>query len=165
MKLLIAFATFFAINASAASLQFYTIDTDIPISAGDLRARCEQDHAAAKNKLPSIAAALGITPDTFNVTGYYGAAQRNVGGGNTPIYRLEYYCMLDFRSSDRSVRMQRGTVTQLTHLEASEWGTACKPALQEATANALSPISIMWTGWTLIQKRICGVDTVLFSKR
>ena len=69
------------------------------------------------------------------------------------------------QATDSSLFFEKYAVTRITHINRSNWETACESAYQTALSNKNSPFSVHWLFWTLIQGRSCDVTTVEVKQR
>ena len=146
------------------SVRFYTVRTNDMQSEYQLAKECSDDTDQAAKKLAEISTRLTGNPNALTVSGIYGWDPNNGPIFPLPSASTEFYCILKFTSSDPSVQFDALSTASFTHLSRSTWDTACSPAYDAASANVNSPVTIYWTGWTLIQGRMCEVTTVTATK-
>lgn len=154
----------FLLSNSAFALEFYTIDTNQTIGREELAKECMDDTQAAQEKLIQIAERLSVSSDTLTVSSKYGVIRHSTGSTRVPSSSYQYFCVLDFRSKDSTIEIKRKALIRYTHLGRSNWETACEPSYQEAISNPNSPVSVVWLAWTLVQGRMCEVQTVTIKK-
>ena len=151
-------------SSSAFALQFYTIDTNQTMGREELAEECKKDTEAAQGRVLQIAENLSVPANTLTVSSKYGVVSQRGGTTRVPSYSYQYYCVLDFRSKDPTIEIKRKPVVRYIHLGRSNWEAACEPSYQEAMSNPYSPVSVLWTAWTLVQGRMCEVQTVTIKK-
>ncbi len=155
----------FLLSNSAFALEFYTIDTNQTMGREELAKECKNDTQAAQERLVQIAESLFVSSDTLTVSSKYGVIRHSTGSTRVPSSSYQYFCVLDFRSKDSAIDIKRKAVIRYTHLGRSNWETACEPSYQEAASNPSSPVSVVWLAWTLVQGRMCEVQTVTIKRK